>query len=82
MVILVVAILAGLTTLALLFKPFFGDSDGFLECLRYSIQPDMLSWLQGDLGEDIWAEIRLGLWLGCGLAVGLAVHVGLDKLFS
>ncbi len=31
---------------------------------------------------DIWAELKSSLWLGCGLAAGFGVHVGLDRLFS
>ncbi len=80
--ILAVAIVAGLSTLVLLFKPFFGGSEDFFECLRYSLQPDLLSWIQGEWGEDWWAEMKLSAWLGCGAAVGFGVNVGLEKLFG
>ncbi len=80
--ILAIAVLAGLVTLTLLFKPFFGGSEDFLECLKYSIQPDIFSWIQGEWGEDLWAELKMGLWLGCAFGVGLGVYVGLEKLFG
>ncbi len=80
--ILAVAIAAGLVTLVLLFKPFFGGSEDFFECLRYSLQPDFFSWIQGEWAEDFWAELKLSLWVGSGFAVGLGVHVGLQSLFG
>ncbi len=80
--ILSVAILAGLATLALLFKPFFGGSDDFLDCLRYFFQPDLLSWIRGEWEEDWWAELKLSAWLFCGAAVGFGVYTGLEKLLG
>jgi hypothetical protein len=77
-----VAVLAGLVTLALLFKLFFRDLEGFQECLEFAVKPDILSWVTGDLGEDLWAELRLFAWIVCGGLVGLGVYVGLDRIFG
>jgi hypothetical protein len=80
--ILAIAILAGVATLALLFKPLFGGSEDFFDCLRYTFQPDIFSWFRGEWGEDLWAELKMGAWLGCAFAAGMGVHVGLEKLFG
>jgi hypothetical protein len=77
-----VAVLAGLVTVALLFRLFFRDLEDFQDCLDYALKPDMLSWVSGDLGADLWAELKLGAWIGCGLIVGLGVYVGLEKVFG
>ena len=74
------SIAAGLLTLALLFKPFFGDLGGFLECLRFWLTPDIFSLFRGEWAEDWWAEMKLGMWLICGVAVGFAAYAGLTKL--
>lgn len=80
--ILAIAILAGVATLVLLFKPFFGGSEDFFDCLRYTFQPDMISWIQGEWGEDFWAELKMGAWLACGFAAGAATYAGIEKLFG
>lgn len=81
MVITVVAILAGVLVLVGLFKPFFGGTDGFLECLRFWFTPDVVSLFRGEWGEDQWAEMKIGFWLFLGVISGLAVYTGLERLF-
>ena len=76
------AVVAGLVTLGLLFKLFFRDLEDFQECLEYALKPDMLSWVSGDLGADLWAELKLGAWIACGLIAGLGAYVGLRALFG
>ena len=77
-----VAIVVGLAVLVLLFKPVFGDWDNFTECVGYCFKPDLLSWIQGDWGEDFWAELKVSFWTGCGLAAGWGVYAGLMKLLG
>ena len=79
---IVAGIFCGLGTAALLFKPFFGDAEGFSECLWYSLKPDILSWLNGEGIDDWWAETKLGIWLLCGSAVGYGVFVAVMALTS
>ena len=79
---IVLAVLAGLVTMALLFKPLFGDLEGLQEALGYCLKPDFLSWIQGEWGEDFWAELRVSIWIGSGVLVGLAVYSGLEKLLG
>jgi hypothetical protein len=82
MVIVVLAVLAGLVTVALLFRPFFGDFEGFAECMGYALQPRLFAWLDEDAGEYLWARFKVSLWSGCGFLVGLGVYWGLGKLFG
>ncbi|MDB9314819.1 hypothetical protein PN462_17025 [Spirulina sp. CS-785/01] len=73
-------ILAGILVLILLFKPFFGDGDGFWECVRFSFIPDIISCLRGEWARDWWAELKLNVWFFCGVLVGGLVYVGIEKL--
>lgn len=65
-----VAIFAGVLTAALLFKPIFGTLEDFLECLSYTMTPDILSYLNGESWEDFIAELKLGVWIGASTAIG------------
>ena len=67
-------VISGLATMALLFKPFFGTAAEFWECLRYSMTPDILSWISGEGMDDFIAELKLGVWCVCGIAVGIGVN--------
>jgi len=77
-----IGIIAGIAVLILFFKPFFGDASGFWECVRFWFTPDVFSLFRGEWGADMLAEIKMGLWLGCGGAVGYAVYTGVTKLFG
>jgi hypothetical protein len=75
-------IIAGIAVLVLFFKPVFGDAGCFWECVRFWLTPDILSLFRGEWGEDWWAEMKLGVWLFCGGAIGFAVYCGVSKLFG
>lgn len=77
---LCVAVLAGLATLALLFKPFFREFESFQDWLDVAFRPDLLAWVSSDL--DLWVELKLFAWSMCGLIVGAAVYVGVRTLFG
>jgi hypothetical protein len=78
----VLGIIAGIVVLVSLFKPFFDDLSGFLECVRFWFTPDIISMFRGEWGDDWLAELKLGVWLACGGATGYAVYTGLTKLLS
>ncbi|MFC1588485.1 hypothetical protein ACFL54_09250 [Planctomycetota bacterium] len=73
-------IIAGIGTLVLLFKPFFGDGNGFWECVRFWLTPDIFSMFRGEWTKDWLAEMKLGLWFMCGGVVGFAVYTGVSNL--
>ncbi len=77
---LALVIIAGVVTLALLFKPFFGDKDHFFECVRFWFTPDLFSLFRGEYHQDWWAEMKLGAWLFLGGIVGFLVYTGVGNL--
>jgi len=79
---LIVSSLCGIGILWLLFKTFFGCASEFLECIKFWLTPDMVSMFRGEYCEDRWSEMKLGLWLACGIGTGIAVYIGLEKLFG
>ena len=79
---IILAVIAGLGVLVLLFKPFFGNADGFFECIKFWFTPEIFSLFFGKYFRDIFSEMKLGLWFFCGMITGIGVHVGLMKLFG
>ena len=48
----------------------FKEWDEFWECVRFWFTPNILSAFRGEYFDDVWAEMRLGLWIAvCGAAV-------------
>jgi len=78
----VCSVVVGLTVMIILFKPFFGNFSGFLECVRYNITPDIFSWFRGEGMKDWWAEMRLGGWALCGFGSGYGVYLGITKFLT
>ena len=71
---LTLAITLGLAVLYLLFKPIFGDKETFIDCIKFWIKPNFLSWLNGEGFDDWISEMKLTLWLGLGVGTGIIVH--------
>lgn len=52
-------------------KWIFGDWDGFWECIRFWLIPDLWSLFRGEWLEDQWAQMKLGFFVVlCAGAVG------------
>ena len=79
---IIIAIIVGAAVLVLLFKPFFGDFSGFMECVKFWIRPEIFSLFRGEYFEDIWSEMKLGIWLLIGGAAGYGSYLLLQKIFS
>jgi len=79
---IILGVIAGVGVLALLFKPFFGDRDGFIDCVKFWIKPDIFSLFSGEYFQDRWSEMKLGLWFFLGGMAGFGVYAGLMKLFG
>ena len=71
-------VIAGLAILAILWKPFFGDLSGFLECLKFWFTPNIISVFRGEWHEDRWGSMKLLFWLLSGIVVGFAVWSTFD----
>jgi len=79
---IIIAVIAGLGVMVLLFRPFFGNADGFFECLKFWFTPEIFSLIFGKFFRDIFSEMKLGFWFLCGAITGIGVYVGLMKLFG
>lgn len=82
MVAVVSGLVATVIVMAVLFKPLFGDWEGFVECIKFWITPDIFSLFTGEYLEDRWSELKLVFWLVCGLLSWSGVYVLLMKLFE
>lgn len=80
--ILAASIAVGLLVAGLLFQAFFGDWDGFKECVRYYLTPDIISMFRGEWGEDGWAEMKLGVYVALCVGSGTFVFFKLTQLFG
>lgn len=56
-------------------KWIFGDFRGFLDAIYFWFKPDLWSFFQGQLGEDWWAELKLGFFISvCGGTLAAEYH--------
>lgn len=69
-----VGIVAGILTLALLYRLFFSDGEELLDAIVYWFTPDAWSFFRGRLVEDWFASFKLGLWIAIGGVVGFGVY--------
>ena len=44
----------------------FGDLRGFLEAVKYTLIPDVVSMLRGEWERDLDQSFRLLIWMGVG----------------
>ena len=79
---IILGVLAGIGVMVLLFKPLFGDKEGFFDCVKFWFTPDIFSLLSGKYIVDRLSEMKLGLWIFCGGMAGTGVYWGLMKLFG
>lgn len=73
-------LLAGLATAAMLYVLMFEDWEEFTECIKFCFQPDIISILQGRHADDIWAEIKIFVWLALSVPVCVSVYVYLGRI--
>jgi hypothetical protein len=76
------AILAGALAAWALFRPFFGDGDGFRECLRYERTPDIVSLFRGEWDEDRRAKLKLSAYTALCAGSTVAAYLILWKLWG
>jgi hypothetical protein len=79
---IIISIIVGAAALVLSFKLFFDDFSEFLECVKFWIKPEIFSLFRGEYFEDIWAEMKLGIWLLTGGGAGYGTYLLLQKIFS
>lgn len=80
--ILALSILAGATVAALLFRAFFDDWNGFWNCVRFWLTPDIFSLFRGEWVEDRWAEVKLAVYVSLSVGSGWLAYAKLRDLFG
>ena len=80
--ILAVSIAVGLLVAGLLFRAFFDDWDGFMECVRYYLTPEIISIFRGEWGENGWAEMKLSVYIALSVGSGTLAFIKLNQLFG
>ncbi len=78
----VVGILAGLVVAGVLFKPFFGDMEGFMECFETQELSEGVNPETGGGRMDGVAMFKVGLWLALTGGAAYGVYYGLGRLFA
>lgn len=74
---IILSILSGGITAAMLFYLLFGDWEEFVECVRFWFTPELWSALKGEWHDDVWAEIKLLIFFGLSIAVGILTYVNI-----
>ena len=57
-----------------LVRTLFGGAPGLGEAIRYWFIPDLYSYFANRYFEDLWAELRLGVWLLASAACVVAEY--------
>lgn len=65
----------------LLGKAFFGGWDGFLECVKYGLTPDIVSLFRGEYWEDKAASFKLALYLIACIVLVVCEYKLMTKVF-
>lgn len=71
------AILASLANAAMLYYLLFKDFDDFVESVKYCFTPNIISAFKGKWLEDAWAEIKILIFLGVSLLVGILTYINI-----
>lgn len=64
-ILLVILLIVNIPIFLMLGKFFFGGWDEFGEAVCYWFKPDIWSLFQGEHWDDMWAELKLGLFVLC-----------------
>ena len=79
---LIAAIVVGLLTFAVLYRPFFGEKKDFWECVGYCLVPNFLSWLAKDLQRDYGKSMKLGIFFAICIGAGFLAHEAVASLLK
>ena len=71
----ILSIIVSLAVGYMLYKLLFDDLDEFLDCVKFWLTPDIISLFRGQYYEDMWAEIKLILWLAITIGCGYGIYV-------
>ena len=71
----------GIIVALLFFRVFFDDLGDFLECLRLSMQPDIISAFRGEWTDAHWSGAKLSLWTSISVVSGYLAYTQLPVWF-
>jgi hypothetical protein len=69
----IIAVLAAIVALYLVYKVLFGDLDELIDAFKYWFTPDIFSWFSGEGFDDFVAEIKLAIWIISGVGTYIGV---------
>ncbi len=75
-----VGTIVGVGLAYLLWKPFFGDKEEFLRCIKFWLIPNIFSMCRGEYWKDILAETKLIFWVAISWGIGFGAYVGIMKM--
>lgn len=64
----------------LMFGWFFGCSEEFWECVRFSLTPDIFSMFRGEYFEDMVKSFKLSAYVGLTALSGFLAYSGVMGL--
>ncbi len=76
---ILLSILAVLVVLRLTFNWFFDDLDDLMEAVKLWFTPEIITVFRGKWGDEMWAELKIFVWLVLGVAAGFSVHAFLNS---
>jgi hypothetical protein len=79
---IIFGIIVAVGVMSFLFRTFFGDKEGFFECIKFWLTPDIFSLFKGQYSEDFWSEMKLGVWVFLGGCAGFATYTGLLHILT
>ena len=82
--IIIVALAVAFSALVawLSFGLFFNDKDEFLDCLRFSMTPNLFSLFAGQYWEDIRKSSTLAFYVFLVVGSGALTYLGIVKLLG
>ncbi|MBS1209976.1 MAG: uncharacterized protein H6R19_2374 [Proteobacteria bacterium] len=60
---------------------FYNDMDDFLDALRLFFQPDWLSALRGEWGDDQWQSLKLTIFIAICIGAAALIYKGARLVF-
>ena len=79
--ILVILIVVNAPLYYLFWRWIFKCWEGFMECVRFWLTPDIVSMFRGEYGQDWVSELKLGWWIFVSAAAVALEYAAIHYLF-
>lgn len=74
---ILLGVFGGLAVAYMLYKLLFDTLDEFWDCVRFWFTPEIISLFRGQYYEDMWAELKLVIWLVVSIGCGYGIYAKL-----